>query len=176
MLDIGREHDVTAGQNFVVRRRFRVGDKTPLIEATFGEHTAELIQVVETTARESLAVVVYACDELVAGDGLEAFDAESRVVAGSHGTPQFDEPARIVFGDDGRTLAAPPQLMVIDRGSAQGVLRGQRLTIFRRPAGEHGIAQVGEAIVVAVRPNGATIRLERATDAVAVGDLVALHR
>lgn len=177
VLDIGQEQDVAVGQNFVVRRRFRTGDKSlPLALATFGEHTAGLIQVVEAGERESLAVVVYACDELIAGDGLEAFDASPRVTADVAGTPQFDEPAHIVFGDDGRTLAAPPQLMVIDRGAEQGVVRGQRLTIFRRPDGDHRIARVGEGIVVAVRPNGATIRLERSTDAVSVGDLVALHR
>ena len=33
-----------------------------------------------------------------------------------------------------------------------------------------------DAIIVAVRPGSATIRIERTSDAVSVGDLVALHR
>jgi hypothetical protein len=59
----------------------------------------------------------------------------------------------------------------------QGVQRGQRLTIFRRPQGDAGRAlTIGDAVVVALRADSATIRIERATDAIEVGDLVALHR
>ena len=67
--------------------------------------------------------------------------------------------------------------MVIDRGAAQGAERGQRLTVFRRSLGERGpVVQVADAIIIAVRPESATIRIERASDAVTIGDLVALHR
>ena len=67
--------------------------------------------------------------------------------------------------------------MVIDRGAAQGAERGQRLTIFRRALGTKGpVVSIADAIIVAVRPESATIRIERASDAVSVGDLVALHR
>ena len=68
-------------------------------------------------------------------------------------------------------------MMVIDRGIMQGVQRGQRLTIFRRPQGAAGRPlTIGDGVVIALRADSATIRIERATDAVQVGDLVALHR
>jgi hypothetical protein len=35
---------------------------------------------------------------------------------------------------------------------------------------------IGDGYVIAVRADSATIRIERANDAVAVGDLVAIHR
>ncbi|MCC7181558.1 MAG: carboxypeptidase regulatory-like domain-containing protein, partial [Acidobacteria bacterium] len=47
LVDVGADMGMKAGQNFVVRRRFRYGDKSaPAKHATFGEHTAGLVQVV----------------------------------------------------------------------------------------------------------------------------------
>ena len=93
------------------------------------------------------------------------------------GTPRFDEPAHVIFGDQGKVMGAPQDLMVIDRGTLQGAQRGQRLTIFRKAADKAGPAMtIADAIIVAVRPESATVRIERASDAVTVGDLVALHR
>lgn len=178
LLDVGADMGMKAGQNFVVRRRFRYGDKgLSLKQATFGEHTAGLVQVVEATPETSVAVVVYACGEFMAGDALEPFDPMPVVTAQSEGAPQFDDPARIVFGELGRVTSGPRQLMVIDRGFNQGVGRGQRLTIFRRSLGERGPATaIADAVVVVARPQSSTIRIERVTDVVEVGDLVALHR
>jgi hypothetical protein len=178
VLDIGADHGIAVGRNFVVRRRFRVGDRTlPLKDATWGEHTAGVLQVIEAGEASSIAEVVYACDEFMAGDRLEPFDAAQQVADAARGTPMFDDPARIVFGTDGRLLGAPPQLLVIDHGASRGVVRGQRLTVFRRPSGyQTTVSTIAEGTVISVRPDGATIRLDRATDAVAIGDLVALHR
>ena len=68
-------------------------------------------------------------------------------------------------------------MMVIDRGIMQGVQRGQRLTIFRRSSGAAGVpVSIGDGVIIAVRADSATMRIDRATDAVMVGDLVALHR
>jgi hypothetical protein len=178
VLDVGSERGVATGENFVVRRRFRVGDKSlPLKMASFGEQTAGLIQVVETLPQSSVAVVVYACGELMAGDSVEPFDAQPMWTAGEVGTPQFDDPGRVIFGDHGQHMGAPQQLMVIDQGLTHGAQRGQRLTIFRKKSGEVGpVLTIADAIIVSVRHDSSTIRIEYARDAVEVGDLVALHR
>jgi hypothetical protein len=178
VLDVGADMGMRVGDNFVVRRRFRYGDKgAPLKQATFGQHTAGLIQVVEATPATSVAVVVYVCGELMAGDSVEPFDPLPAVVARAEGEPAFDDPARVVFGAFGQELGAPRQLMVIDRGGEQGVARGQRLTIFRRTAdGVAPVVRLGEGVVVVARPQSATIRIDRASEAVEVGDLIALHR
>jgi hypothetical protein len=178
LLDIGADFGASVGQNFVVRRRFRVGDQTlPLHQASFGEQTAALVQVVETTPNMSTAVVVYTCGELYAGDSIEQFDPLPLLSARLSGAPQFDDPAHIVFGEHGQAMGAPRQLMVIDRGTASGAERGQRLTVFRRVQGERGpVSTIADAVVIAVREHSATIRIERASDAVSIGDLVALHR
>ena len=82
----------------------------------------------------------------------------------------FDAAARILFADAGQTLGATDRMLVIDRGERAGVKAGQRFTIFRRSrfAGSKPVV-VGEAIVVAVRRESATIRVEQATDAIFMG-------
>ena len=178
VVDIGADLGLEAGQNLVVRRRFLTGDRTrQFLRSSGGEQTAGLIQIVEAGTTTSVAVVVYACGELFAGDTVEPFDALPMWTAQGLRTPQFDDPAHVILGEHGQTLGAPRQLMVIDRGAAQGAERGQRITIFRRSLGDQGpVVQVADAIIVAVRSESATIRIERASDAVSVGDLVALHR
>ena len=177
-LDAGEEHGVATGQNLVVRRRFQTGDRAaPKKLSTFAEQTAGLVQVIETHAESSVALVVYVCGELLAGDTVEPYIPQPAFFAVATGAPRFDEPARITTGENGWTAAAGGQMMVIDRGIMQGAQRGQRLTIFRRPQGRDGMPlTIGDGLIVAVRADSATIRIERSTDAVLVGDLVALHR
>jgi hypothetical protein len=62
---------------------------------------------------------------------------------------------------------------VIDRGSEQGLRPGQRLTIFRRAKRGNAPQVVGDGVVVAVRADSATIRVEHSTDVVFFGDFVA---
>jgi hypothetical protein len=178
VLDVGADFGAAVGQNYVVRRRFQVGERhLPVHQLTVGDQTAALVQVVETTPTHSIAVVVYTCGEVYAGDLLEPFDPLPVLSAIRGGAPRFDEPAHIVFGDHGQALGGARQMMVIDRGSADGAERGQRLAIFRRPQGAHGpVSLVGDAVVVNVREHSSTIRIERSSDAVTIGDLVALYR
>lgn len=177
-LDAGEDHGLADGQNLVVRRRFPTGDPyAPKKIATFGEQTAGMVQIVELRPDSAVAIVVYLCSELVAGDTVEPYQPQLAVATRTDGTPRFDEPAKIIVGEYGRTMAAAKQMMVIDQGIMQGVASGQRLTIFRRVAGDHSpTVTIGDGVIVAVRADSATFRIERATDAVTVGDLVAIHR
>jgi hypothetical protein len=174
-IDGGTLTGLDVGQNLVVRHYFRVrglagGD-------AMGEHSAGLVQIVSVAERYSIAVVMYACDELRAGDFLASFNPEPVRTPDPRGVPAYGDAARILFADEGQILGAPRRLMVIDRGSAQAVRAGQRLTLFRRQ--RRGAAQpedVGEAIVVAVRTDSATIRIERVTDLISSGDWAAPQR
>jgi hypothetical protein len=175
-IDAGAEQGLSLGQNLVVRRRFFNTETWTLKKAEVdGEQTAGLVQIVEIDRKSSVAQVVYACGEIVAGDSVERYVPQPAFFAVPEGTPRFDEPARVTFGADGQQAGAAGHMMVIDRGLMQGVLRGQRITIFRRVDAAPPRA-IGEGIVVAARADSATIRIERSTDAVIVGDLVALHR
>jgi hypothetical protein len=177
-IDAGETKGVVSGQNLVVRRRFQTGDLyAPKKQQTFGEQTAGLVQVVETTPESSVALVVHSCGEIVAGDSVEPYAAQPAFFAVSAGTPYFDDPARITTGEHGAQVAAAGQMMVIDRGILRGVQRGQRLTIFRASPGNPGLKlTIGDGVIVAIRADSATIKIEKTTAAVMVGDLVALHR
>jgi hypothetical protein len=172
VIDGGTISGIEVGRNFVVRRIFRAGG--PQGAAT-AEHSAGLLQIVEANERTSVAVVVYACDELMRGDALAAFNPEPVRVPEPPGRPAYDNAARVLFGDLGQSLGVPRRLMVIDRGRDNGLQAGQRLTLFRRKhSGAPSI--VGDAVVVAVRFDSATIRVVRAVDAITSGDWAAPQR
>lgn len=170
-IEVGtRSTGLEVGQNLAVRRYFRVQRLAG--SDTTGEHTAGLVQIVSTAGRSAVAVVIYACDALRNGDVLVPFRPEAVRPLEPRGVPDFEDAARILFADEAQTLAAPRRLMVIDRGSSMGIHVGQRLTLFRR-RGAGAPEVTGEAIVVAVRTDSATIRIERVSDAIVSGDLVA---
>jgi hypothetical protein len=173
VIDGGTLNGLQVGRNLVVRRYYRaIGGSAA---AATGEHTAGLLQIVAADERVSKALVVYACDELMQGDFLASFEPEPlRAPDPVAGAPAFDDAARILFADAGQMLGVPRRLMVIDRGSDRGLRVGQRLTLFRpRARGIPTRSIVGDAVVVAIRIDSATIRVERATDAIVVGDWAA---
>ena len=177
-IDAGEKQGVADGQNLVVRRRFPTGERyAPKKLQTFAEQTVGLVQIIETQPDSSVAIVVYACGEISAGDAIERYVPQPAFFAVAPGTPRFDEPARITTGEYGQQAASAGQMMVIASGIMQGVQRGQQLTIFRRAQSHSGpVSVIGDAVIVAVRADSSTIRIERASDAVMVGDLVAIHR
>jgi len=135
-----------------------------------GEHSSGLLQLVSVEEQTSTALVVYACDEMMTGDYLAPFEPEPIRAPDPVGTPAFDMAARILFGDPGQQLGVTRRMMVIDRGARQGVQPGQRLTLFRRSRFSGAKpAVVGEAVVVAVRRESATVRIEQATDVIFFG-------
>jgi hypothetical protein len=67
--------------------------------------------------------------------------------------------------------------MVIDQGREHGIHVGERMTLFRRRrAGATKPSIVGDAVVVAVRSDSATIRIEGVSDAIEAGDWAAPQR
>ncbi len=171
VIDAGVEDGLEVGRNLVVRRHYRV--RGAVDADTVGEHSAGLLQIVAAGERSSVAVVVYACDELRTGDFLATFKPEPIRDPDPLGTPAYYDAARVLFADEGQLLGASRRLMVIDRGTEQGTRIGQRYTLFRQGGGPAGRHVVGDAIVVAVRTDSATIRIDRATDAISAGDWAA---
>ncbi len=175
LLDAGTASGLRVGQNLAVRRQFRVPPAAgsrgePLV----GEHTSGVLQVVAADPHAAFAVVVYACDEFVRGDYVEAFAPEPLREADPLGLPDYRQAAQILFADEGQLMGAPRRLMVIDRGREHGVRAGQRLTVFRRSARDgRATHTIGEAVVVAVKDASATVRIDHATDAIFFGDGVA---
>lgn len=175
VIDGGSDNGLEVGQNLVVRRYFRANNRAAEIPE-MGEHTAGLVQIITIDERSSTAIVVHTCNELMKGDLLASFIPQPVRVPDAAGAPAYEDAARILFADDGQMLGVPRRLMVIDRGSDQGIRAGQRLTLFRRKGDGINLAVLGEAVVISVRSDSATIRVVNATDAIEFGDWAAPQR
>lgn len=171
LIDGGTLTGLAPGQNLVVRRRYSTGLKAPRGLIVMGEHSSGLLQIVAAGPDWATAVVVYACDEIMRGDYLAPFEPGPIPLPEPVGSPAFDDAARILFADAGQTVGTPGRLMVIDRGTSLGIRPGQRLTLFRRTRFRNAQpTTVGSAVVVAVRANSATVRVEQATDVIQFGN------
>jgi hypothetical protein len=173
-IDAGLAKGLTVGRNLVVRRHYRP-DRGNHLGST-GEHTAGLLQIVAATEQSSTAVVVHACNEVLQGDFLAAFDPRPVRASDPNGIPAFGDAIRILFADSGQLFGAPGRLLVIDRGASEGIARGQRLTLFRESPAAAKPFVLGEAVVIDVKTDSATIRVEGATDAIFFGDWAAPQR
>lgn len=168
----GTETGLDVGRNIVVRRYFEVdGSRGP--QKIMGEHSSGLLQVVAANVNDSVAVVVYTCDEMMAGDFVAPFEPLPVRRPEPPGEPMFDRAAKILFADDRQMVGVPRRMLVIDRGADHGVFPGERMTIFKRAKPDARPTVVGEAIVVAVRDDSATIRVESASDPIYFGDFAA---
>src|SRR5262245_60818020 len=176
----GTAQGVKAGQEYYVRRvvpdRFVGYASDNVLRSSV--HTAGWVRIVDVQADSAIATVIKACDAIQEGDYLEPFvKLAAPVAAEDTGEPDFANPGHLVLGDERRQMGGPGDLMVLDRGSDHGLKSGQHLTIFRTTGNGTGpIARIAEATVVVVNPETSTIRIDKTSDAVNVGDLVAIHR
>ncbi len=175
----GTAQGMKIGQDYYVRRliadRFvhPAGDNVK----TSSVHTAGWVRIVDATADSAIAEIVKACDAIQVGDYLEPFVKPEVPSETKDGEPDFANPGHVMLGDDRRQMAAQGDLMVLDRGSDHGIHAGQRLTIFRTAGGGTGpVARIAEATALVVHPGTSVIRIDKTSDAVTVGDLVAIHR
>jgi hypothetical protein len=175
----GTSQGLRVGQDYFVRRvtqdRFTEpgSDGVPTISI----HTAGWIRIVEAAPDAAIATITRACGGMQEGDYLEPFEMPV-VPATAQGTePDYANPGRLLLGDDRRQMGATGDLMVFDRGSDHGVRNGQRLTIFRQTVGGAGpVVRVGNATAMIVSAETTVVRIDRTTDAIYVGDFVAIHR
>lgn len=190
VINAGSNAGLQTGQRFFVRRVI------PAV-SEFGErpratiHTAGWVQILGVDTIVSTATVVHACDGILFDDYLEPYVAPviaARPLPGS--MPVYENMGHIVTGVDGLHTSAPGNLMTIDRGSNTGVVMGQRYVVFRDKRKEHldltgkskpfaamapnaPLVEIGEVLVVSVRPEDATVQVVASKDAISKGDLIA---
>jgi hypothetical protein len=180
VIKAGTGQGIKVGQEYFVRRvvadRFvqNSGDKM----TTSSIHTAGWVRIVDTTADASIAEVINVCDGIEEGDYLEPFvKPELPTTTPATGEPDFANPGHLVLGDERRQMAAQGDLMVLDRGSDHGIHAGQKVTIFRPTGDGTGpVARIAEGTALVVHPETSVVRIDKTSDAVVVGDLVAIHR
>lgn len=185
----GSTAGLQVGQRYFVRRRMTTLGGPDAVPATI--HTAGWVQILGLDTMLATATIVQACDGILLDDYLEPFVSPmiaARAVPGT--TPEYENMGRIMTGVEGITTGARGQIMTIDRGSNAGVSPGQRFLVFRDKRnqrvetvfrstlfaemnGSQPLVEIGEVLVVLVRPNDASVQILGSTDAVSVGDLIA---
>jgi hypothetical protein len=95
-------------------------------------------------------------------------------IAGA-GETKFDDMGQLLFGNDGRRSFANGDIIVINRGSQHGVTAGARLAVFRDVKTGGPLVPVGQAIVLTVGADTATVIADRVRDSLAAGDWVGLQ-
>jgi hypothetical protein len=180
VINAGTAQGVKVGQEYYIRRivsdRFVRGASDNVPRSSI--HTAGWVRIIDAQGDSAIATVTKACDAIQEGDYLELFVKPTVPAAASTtGEPDFANPGHLVLGDERRQMGAAGDLMVLDRGSDHGLHAGQHVTVFRTTGNGTGpIARIAEATVLVVNPETSTVRLDKTSDAVNVGDLVAIHR
>lgn len=185
----GSSTGLQTGQRYFVRRRMTTLGGPEAVPATI--HTAGWIQILGVDTMLATATIVQACDGIMLDDYLEPFVSPmiaARAVPGT--TPQYENMGHLMTGVEGMTTGARGQIMTIDRGSNAGVALGQRFLVFRdkrnqrvetvgrsklfaEMTGSQPLVEIGEVLVVLVRPDDASVQIVGSTDALSVGDLIA---
>lgn len=186
----GSNAGLQTGQRFFVRRVIPAVQGTGPAQRS-SIHTSGWVQILGVDTMVSTATVLHACDGILFDDYLEPYVAPmiaARPLPGS--MPQYENMGRIATGIEGFETVAPGTTITIDRGSNSGVLLGQRYVVFRDKRDQHietygrsktfaavasnaPLVEVGEVLVVAVRPDDATVQVVVARDAIILGDLIA---
>ena len=178
IVNAGTSQGVERGQQYFVRRPVnQPWKKQPKVGALYGVHTAGWVTIVDAKDTMAVATVTHACDGILDGDYLEPYVAPVAPSSALTGAADYEHPARLVMADENRTGGYPGLMMLIDRGSEEGVRAGQALTIYRLTlAGQGPIHDLGRATVLSVSAQSAVVRIDSLRDAFYVGDLVAIHR
>src|SRR4030095_14452630 len=185
----GSDNGIEVGQEYYVRRveaprGTGISRATP---ATIG--TAGWVRVYAVDKMMSLVTVSHACDTR------EPSSARAPPPpAPNPGKPQKENYGHILVGADRRTMFAKNDFFTIDRGSDHGVTLGARFTVFRdkrRMETKRLLAvkelpdeivepeflyEIGEAVVMEVRPEISTVQVVYARSALLSGDYVALRK
>jgi hypothetical protein len=189
----GSNAGLQPGQQFFIRRHIMgFGVKGPSPQHPVSVHTVGWVQILGVDTSISTATVLHACDGIQLDDYLEPFTGPtiaSREVPGN--TPQYANMGRILTSDEGfETVGSRGQMINIDRGSDSGAALGQRYLVFRDKRGmlnespeyskgylqsakQIPLVEVGEVLVVAVRPDHSTVLVVTAKDAISTGDFIA---
>jgi hypothetical protein len=176
VINAGSAKGLQRGQRYFVRRYMK--DRFTPASAEFvpnSIHTAGMVTIVDVQDKMAIATVTHACDGIIEGDYLEPYVDPVIPTLGADAMPDFEHPARIVMADERRQAGYAGLMMLMNRGSDNGIRPGQAVTIYREtPSGP--TLMIGEATVLSVAPQVSVVRIESSRDAVFIGDLAAIHR
>jgi hypothetical protein len=171
----GTAAGVAPGQQYYVRRLpRRFGAKTPDPDHPASVHTVGSVTILAADADTATATITHMCDAMLIGDYLEPFVAPVAQKV-FDGRLNYENLGRITGGDEDRSSTGVNQYTTIDRGTDHGVRLGARFIVLRdKHVGP--LVEVGEGVVLQVRPTSSTVQITRALDAIYTGDYVAISK
>lgn len=176
-VNAGTQNGIDVGQEYFVRRVQFTEGRRLTYDRPATIRTAGWIRIYAVDETMSLATVEYACDSIDTGDYLAPFEMPVVPRPSTGGKPQRGNYGKILFGNDRRNTFAKGDLFVIDRGSNHGVTHSARFVVYRdKRQAENFLFELGEAVVVEVRPETSTLQATLARDAFMAGDYVAIRK
>jgi hypothetical protein len=171
VIDGGTGAGVQLGQEYLIRRGVRFG--MPYSVTPKNSSTVAWIRIVAVNESTAIASVQHQCDAILRDDYLDPFVMpQAPLVADTgEGELDFNVLGHVVGGSEHRDIGGAGDLMVMDRGSDQGVATGAHYAVYRDvKVGGLPLAPIGEAVVVAAGHTNSVVRLTRTRDAVQSGD------
>jgi len=193
-LDGGTNRGVKVGDRFlilktVVKRLYHptdVGKRNSLGDVV---QQVGILRVTVVNPKGSVAVIERSLDSVEIGDAVVTFTEPSNLVLKLR--TDTEEPVKIrdlghvIYAKDGRTATGSGDMVIVDKGSADGLQVGDILLAVRfrtfpvteskiesRRETEKASHYLGQVIVVKVNDTSATCRVIRSVNEVNIGDLV----
>jgi hypothetical protein len=173
-INAGTDNGIEVGQEYYIRR-VQVENTNKVSRTTPASiRTAGWLRVYAVEKEMSLATVVHACDSIEVDDYLEPFVMPTVPTPAADGVkPQRGNYGRIMFGADRRRSFGKGDFFIINRGSDHGVALGDRFVVYRdKQVDQNFLYHVGEAVVMSVTPETATLQATVTRDAFLSGDYV----
>ncbi len=177
-INAGTRQGIAVGQEYYTRRPLvmtpgKVSRSNPATIRTTG-----WIRVWAVDEDMSLATISNACETVDTGDYLEPFVLPTvPTPSTATGKPERGNYASVLSGQDRRTAFGVNDYLLIDRGSSQGVSLGARFVLYHdQRVPKNFLFEIGEAVVVNVQSDTATLRVVRAIDAIAAGDYAGMRK
>ena len=173
VIDGGTGAGVQLGQEYFIRRGVRFG--MPYEVVPTNSSTVAWIRVVAVNESTAIASVQHVCDSIHRDDYLAPFVMPQVPAAADASAPEgeldFTILSHVVGGSEHRDLGGAGDLMVMDRGTDQGVAPGAHFAVYRDvKVGGLPLSSIGEAVVVTTGRTNSVVRLTRTRDVVQTGD------
>jgi hypothetical protein len=177
-INAGTENGIEVGQQFFVRRHLPARREGLAGPSPGTIRTAGWVKVYAVDDRMSLATVTYACDTVMVDDYLEP------LVLPVVPAPLAERPkaqrgnyGRVLIGVDRRRSFGKGDYLTVDRGTDHGVTLGTHFVLYRdKGVAENFLFELGEAVVMDVKPDSSTLRVTVSLDAISEGDYAAMRR
>jgi hypothetical protein len=173
----GTPQGLLPGQRYFTRRlQLGIDGLEPSVTSPGALRTTGWLTVVAVDERFALARVEYACDNVERDDYLAPFvEPVLPEAAAAGGPPNFSDMGRVLFGSDRRQTFGAGDLANIDRGTAQGIGLGTRVSFYRDRMDGTPLVEMGEGVVIETSTETSKVVLVRARDAVWRGDYVVVR-